>query len=254
MSIASSLGAATTLASCSGFYGHLMPSSLPASAYTPETFVRLSQYHSEHGVLLNRFGERFTDESRGDHHNAVSLSRIDDMTAYLVIDERIQRMHVRTPYAQGMLEGDDKLHFAQSIGARYAEADSLRSLVSILAEWGIPSSAAHNTLVRFNAAMEDDKACRTLRPPRSRLRVGLSEPPFSVIEVTPAITFSYGGVITDEDGHALDRTGKKVQGLYAAGADIGRLYARGYAGGLSRSLVFGLRSGSAIALETGRRP
>jgi predicted oxidoreductase len=49
----------------------------------------------------------------------------------------------------------------------------------------------------------------------------LVEPPFHALEVQPAITFTYGGLRTAPDGRVLDHDGVRVNGLWAAGVDVG---------------------------------
>jgi succinate dehydrogenase/fumarate reductase flavoprotein subunit len=65
--------------------------------------------------------------------------------------------------------------------------------------------------------------------------------PFFAMEVQPSITFSYGGIRVDASSRVVGRDGP-IAGLLAAGVDIGGVYTRAYAGGLSRGLVFGRRA------------
>ena len=48
-----------------GFYGHLMPAGV--SFADPARFVDLALYYSEHALLFDITGERFVDETVGDH-------------------------------------------------------------------------------------------------------------------------------------------------------------------------------------------
>ncbi len=61
----------------------------------------------------------------------------------------------------------------------------------------------------------------------------------------PTITFTLGGLAVDVDGQVLDRDGKAVPGLYAAGADAGGLQDYRYVGGLALGAVFGPRAAEA---------
>jgi succinate dehydrogenase/fumarate reductase flavoprotein subunit len=216
-----------------GFYGHLMPADVVVS--DPTRFATLTFFHSEHGVLINRLGRRFVDETEGDHLSTLATLQQPDARALLVCDERVHREWMLRPYVEG-LEAPNKFDLAYRAGARCATAADLDEFADLPEEWGYPGAVVRDTLVAFNAA------CRAgaVEPPRRRDGFGLTEPPYYVIEVTPALTFTFGGLLVDRDARVLGEDGEPIPGLLAAGADAGGLYVRAYAGGLAAALVFGL--------------
>jgi succinate dehydrogenase/fumarate reductase flavoprotein subunit len=241
MAIGLQFGAQLTTESMSTFYGHLFPSPLPPIDPTPSDYTLLSQFHSEQGVLLNRHGRRFTDESRMDHENAIAVMEAEGSMAYLVIDERVRREVVLRPFAPGLETGVDKMAYAETLGARYASADSLPALAEKMAEWSVPTHEVVASVERYNEAIRGDTVDR-LRPPRQRFRFPLDEPPFAALEVGAAITFTYGGLACDSACRVLNEQSRPIPGLLAAGADMGGVYRRGYTGGLARGLVFGYQA------------
>lgn len=223
-----------------GFYGHLMPAGV---APDPQVgLAAMSFFHSEHGVLVNRLGRRFVDETMGDHLNTMATLEQPDARALLICDERVHREWMLKPYVEG-LEPVDKFALAYRHGATCAVADSLEEFEDLPPEWGFPGSAVRATLVAFN----DQCAAGLPDPPRRRDGVGLTDPPYYVIEVAPAITFTFTGLRIDPDARALRHDGHPVEGLLAAGADAGGLYVRAYAGGLAAALVFGLAAAETAA-------
>jgi fumarate reductase flavoprotein subunit len=60
------------------------------------------------------------------------------------------------------------------------------------------------------------------------------------VHVRAAITHTIGGVRIDTGARVLRDDGTPVEGLFAAGADVGGISAGGYASGLASALVFGL--------------
>ena len=58
-----------------------------------------------------------------------------------------------------------------------------------------------------------------------------------------------GGIRVDADARVLDRDGRPIPGLFAAGADAGGVFHVGYAGGLASALVFGRRAASTALAE-----
>jgi succinate dehydrogenase/fumarate reductase flavoprotein subunit len=216
-----------------GFYGHLMPADVTVS--DPSRFATLTFFHSEHGVLINRLGRRFVDETEGDHLSTLATLQQPGARALLICDERVHREWMLRPYVEG-LEAPDKFELAYRAGARCATAADLDEFADLPEEWGYPGAVVRDTLVAFNEQCVEGAA----DPPRRRDGLGLTDPPYYVLEVAPAITFTFGGLLIDADARVLGKDGEAIPGLLAAGADAGGLYVRAYAGGLAAALVFGL--------------
>ena len=71
-----------------------------------------------------------------------------------------------------------------------------------------------------------------------------------MVEVQPAITFTYGGLRTDANGRVLDHDGVQVDGFCVAGVDAGGLSNWTYAPGLAPAFITGWRAAaSALAPE-----
>jgi succinate dehydrogenase/fumarate reductase flavoprotein subunit len=203
-----------------GFYGHV-----------------LTLLHSEHGILLNRDGERFVDETLGDHLTTLALLREREARALLISDQRIHDEWIMRPYVEGVAPVD-VYELVTTRGARAVKVDSLDALANVPAEWGYDGAAIRQALLDFNRTVAEGAA----DPPRAHDAVPIERPPFYVIEAVPAITFTFGGLVIDEDARVLDDDGRPIPGLLAAGADAGGIYVRAYAGGLALALVFGLRA------------
>ncbi|WP_405539185.1 FAD-dependent oxidoreductase [Streptomyces sp. NBC_00075] len=220
-----------------GFYGHLMPAGV--SLADPARFVDLALYYSEHALLFDTTGERFVDETAGDHLTTMALLERPGARGLLVADARVHREWISASYVEG-IPGVDKFQLCHRAGARSAVAESLDDFASMPEEWGYPGAVIRDRIREFNAAAGTGG---TQTPGRLLDARPLDEPPFYVIEAAPAITFTFGGLLIDAGAHALsaDSDGRsRIPGLLAAGADAGGLYRRAYAGGLAPALVFGL--------------
>ena len=224
-----------------GFYGHLIPAGVPLS--DPSMFVDLALYYSEHALLFNLDGERFVDETIGDHITTMALLAQPGARGLLVADAAVYREWIVGSYVEGV-PGIDKFALASRRGARCAVAESSEDFDLLPADWGYPGPKIRAAI---NAVNRDLSAGRALRPGRAHDRRVIAEPPFYVIEAAPAITFTFTGLLTDRQMHVRSGAGGLIPGLLAAGADVGGLYDRAYAGGLAPALVFGLAAGSTAA-------
>ena len=200
-----------------GFYGHLIPSKV---AYNnPYEFTDLTFYHSEHGVLLNLEGRRFCDETIGDHLNTLYVLDQPEARALLVYDQRVHDEWMMAPYVEGV-EPLDKFQLAYRRGARAAVADDIEEFEALPDEWGYPGPAARDTLLEFNRQCEAGAPS----PGRKLDAAPLVDPPYYVIEVIPAITFTFSGLRIDPQARVLDESGHVIPGLLAAGADAGGVF------------------------------
>ncbi|WP_460062275.1 FAD-dependent oxidoreductase [Streptomyces sp. YKOK-I1] len=224
-----------------GFYGHLMPAGV--SLADPARFVDLALYYSEHALLFDTTGERFVDETIGDHLTAMALLDRPRARGLLVADARVHREWISASYVEG-IPGVDKFQLCHRAGARCAVADDLEDFAAMPEEWGYPGAVIRDRVEEFNATAG---AGRAPAPGRLLDPRPLDEPPYYVIEAVPAVTFTFGGLLIDAEARVLSGQGdtgaagcRPVPGLLAAGADAGGLYRRAYAGGLAPALVFGL--------------
>ncbi|MDZ5621014.1 FAD-binding protein [Nocardioides sp. HM23] len=233
MDLARAVGAATGFERA-GFYGHLVPSGIPFAV--PSDFVDLSLYFSEHALLFNLDGERFSDETLGDHLTTIALSEQPEARGLLVADSRVHRTWSATPYVEGA-EVIDKFALATRRGGRTGVAGTLAELDLLPEEWGYDGPKIRQAVGHFNARAG---ASQVLTPGRRLDAAPLDEPPFYVIEAIPAITFPFCGIKVDSRARVVDATGAVIPGLLAAGSDTGGLWNRAYAGGVASAVVFGL--------------
>ncbi|MFJ9179267.1 FAD-binding protein [Streptomyces sp. NPDC102360] len=242
--LATTAGAATG-AENAGFYGHLVPSGVPFA--DGADFVDLSLYYSEHALLLNLRGERFVDETRGDHLTAMELLEQPEGRGLLIADSRVFRDWIVGSYVEGAV-AVDKFALASKRGGRVGLAEDLDELAYLPEEWGYDAVAVRDAVARFN---EHAVGGRELVPGRESDRLPLDEPPYYVIETEPAITFPFHGVRIDDRARVLGEGGRPLPGLLAAGSDTGGLWHRAYAGGLASALVFGLTAARTAASGPG---
>jgi succinate dehydrogenase/fumarate reductase flavoprotein subunit len=216
-----------------GFYGHLVAAGVPLT--DPALFYEVALFYSEHALLFNINGDRFTDETAADHLTNMALVSQPEARGLLVADAATYR-GITASYVEGF-ESVNSFEGSRRRGARCAIAGDIDEFEFIPQEWGYPGAKIRDAIKAFNAAARDGSQ---LSPSREFDPRPLDEPPYYVVEAAPAITFTLGGVLIDPDARVRARQGGTVPGLLAAGADAGGTYVRSYAGGLANALVFGL--------------
>lgn len=218
------------------FYGHLVATGIPLDDLL--TMRTYGLYHSDHCLLLGSAGNRFVDESQGDHLSVQSDYWVKNGSAVLLWDERINREVVLKPWIPGS-PGEDRFKIATDAGARTVKAEALNDLAAALSEWGFDGSVAVETVSGFNSGVESGAP---LAPERREHREPILEAPFYAVEVSPAITFPYGGLSVNAKAQVLATSGECIDGLLAAGSDVGGIMGPDYTGGLCTSGAFALRA------------
>jgi len=220
----------------SRFYGHRVVA--PPAVVDFPSFPRVHLGGALPGaILVNLRGERYVDESQSDEVSVHALPHQPEALGFMIYSEADAAADV----------GSAALETVRSVGTEILEAQSLDSLAQqVSARWGVARGPLLDAVAAYNAAAEAGDP--TMLPiPRAGDLYPLTRPPFYAIRFLPGITVTYGGVRIDAFTRVLDSTGRPLGGLYAAGADAGGIYTRGYAGGLSVGLAFGRIAGREAA-------
>jgi succinate dehydrogenase/fumarate reductase flavoprotein subunit len=227
-----------------GFYGHLVSES--PSWGDPRLFTLLTQYHSDWSLLLNESGQRFCDESLGDHTNANRVLLQRNARAICFWDSNIHQSRATAAIVKGT-EVVDKMKLALEHGGNGVVAQSLEEVGRFAAGQGFDGAQVCRSINDYNERCRN--GWETLQPGRAENFGALDRPPFYALVVRPAITHTHGGLSVDASARVLRSDGTPVRGLLAAGADAGDVYGIGYSGGLALALAYGIQAARTAGFE-----
>ena len=228
-------------AAASGDFGsyHAEPIDPRSSIAEPSVFI------FPYGILVNKDGERFTDEAPGTvdaYYERVTRRMYEqrDGIAWVILDAR----HMRIPNYR--------------LGIRTDQAPIVGQTIEELARAiKLPEQALATTVARYNAACgggewkpleTDGLATQGLVPKKSNWATPLVEAPFHAYPIISSNVFTFGGLKVDSEARVLNSDGEPIPGLYAAGEIIGTYYGN-YTGATSvlKGMVFGRLAGADAA-------
>lgn len=240
---------AKTSSGMSNFYGHTMAA--PPAEFKPVEFHEVTQFYGPWALALNKQGERFADESESPIEETLTqdVAKMANGRAYYVVDEDLYDSLVHLGHVGTIIEK------TIDAGARGTKAESLEELGRDLSEWGVNGERAVETIREYNSAIRNDSA-DSLEPSREGNRLTFDTPPFYAVEVQAAITFTMGGLSVNQNMQVHRRNNSSssllkypdsyehvfedaIEGLYAAGMDVGNIHRRKYIGGISTCLATG---------------
>lgn len=229
-------------AGSSGEFGsyHAEPVDPRSGVSEPSVFI------FPYGILVNKEGQRFTDEAPGtvDAYYERVTRRIYEQRegiAYVILDQRINNV----PNYRLALRTDQPA----------IEADTIEALAEKLS---IPAAVLAETVNQYNGACgngdsydplkADGVATQGLNPPKSNWALPIDQGPYMAYPIISANVFTFGGLKVNTAGQVLDTDGNVMPNLYAAGETVGMYYTN-YTGATSvlKGLVFGRLAGKHMA-------
>lgn len=209
----------------------------------------MPRYAYQYGITVNINGERFFDEGEdnfgktyaktgkkiGDQPSAKAFQLFDQKTLHLLP----KRYETQTPVVADTLE-------------KLAEALHI-SPVGLLRTVQDYNAACPEDISGFEPTKNDGlktRAAASLKYPKSNWALKIDKAPFVAYAVACGITFTYGGIATDDTARVLNNEGRHMPNLWAVGEISGGLFYHNYPGGagLTKGAVFGRIAGREAAL------
>lgn len=193
------------------------------------------------GIVVNNEAKRFYDEGEDFWPKRYAIwgrliAAQPDQIAYAIIDKKSSSLFLPplTPPVTG---------------------GSLEELANLLS---LNTDALKETINQYNASVQngsfdhtvlDNCHTRGLTPEKSHWATTIDTPPFMAYPLRPGITFTYMGVVVNEDAQ-VKFNNEKLSNIYAAGEIMaGNILGKGYLAGLGMTIgtIFGRISGKQAA-------
>jgi tricarballylate dehydrogenase len=209
--------------------------------------IQYQRHSYTFGIVVNKNGDRFIDEG-ADFRNYTyakygqEVLRQPEQAAWQIYDGKV--LHLLTDEYRTRLVTKVSSDTIEGLVEQLDEVNQER-LLKTIREY----NAAVDTDVPFNANILDGRSAKGLAVPRSNWANPLDTPPFHAYAVTCGITFTFGGLKIDTSAQVIDRDGKAIPGLFAAGEMVGGIFYHNYPGasGLTSGTVFGRLAGRSAA-------
>ncbi|GGF67438.1 flavocytochrome c [Paenibacillus albidus] len=180
----------------------------------------------EGSLLVSSAGTRFTNELNTRDKVTAAINTLAEKSAYLVFDSGVKsRVKAIQQY--------EKMGFV-------IQADSIEALAK---EMSVPADKLQSTLDTWNSAVKNKKDAEFGRT--TGMDNDLSTAPYYAIKIGPGIHYTMGGVKINTNTEVLNKDGKAIPGLFAAGEVTGGLHGQNRIGGnsVAEIIIFGRQAG-----------
>ncbi len=214
--------------------------------YTGTDNHSLSMMYYNGGIIVNKQGKRFVDESKSYKDLGKASLAQTDAIGYQIFDQKMFQIgvdRVKGLPTEKALWGLDEVRIKNLI-----KADAIEELASKV---GLPPTALKETVANYNkgvAAGKDIEFGRIALSGGAGKITSIETAPFYCYPSRSVLPGTYGGIVVDEDMHVLNRQGR-IPGLWAAGEIVGGFHGASYMSGsaVGKAVIFGRIAGRNLA-------
>ncbi|MDT3427765.1 fumarate reductase flavoprotein subunit [Paenibacillus forsythiae] len=180
----------------------------------------------EGAILVAQDGKRFTNELGTRDNVTAAINALADKSAYLVFDSGVKSR-------AKAIQQYEKMGFVKT-------ADTIEALAK---EINVPADQLKATLDTWNSSVKNKKDAEFGRT--TGMDNDLSAAPYYAIKIGPGIHYTMGGVKINTNTEVLNKEGKAIPGLFAAGEVTGGLHGQNRIGGnsVAEIIIFGRQAG-----------
>ena len=203
----------------------------------------------EGAILVNRNGERFTDEM---DRPAYALPKQPEKTGYIVFDHKLATRFSEWPYFISTAPGVAYAYLADYRRNRRDIFHRARTVGALAAKIGANKANLEKAIAEYNEALATGEG----KPSQAAMRQPLTEAPFYGLGPTRSyMCFTDGGLSVTPRLEVTDAGGEPISGLFAAGsAGQGGLLLEGHGHHIGWALTSGRIAGRNAAFGLAPEP
>ncbi len=174
--------------------------------------------HVQDSIWVNSGGHRFVNETSGPVPEMVALLQQKPATYWAVFDSAA----LPNFWVSGTDWGDFK-YIQKWILDDPRLVKSAETIGELAEKEGLPAAALEQTVARYNQMIAEgaDNDFDSFDASSKEKPAKISKPPFYAAQIFPLSRKSMGGIRIDHSCRVVDRDGKPIPGLYAAGEAAG---------------------------------
>ena len=184
----------------------------------------------EGGILVNKGGQRFTNEMGTRDVVSAAINKQAGKYAYVVFDGGVKKRVT----AINQYEKKKMVVSADTVAGLAKKLDmDASTLQATMKTWNKDVKAKKDTTYKRTTGMDHQ----------------LNSPKYYAIKVAPGIHYTMGGVKINPQTEVLKKSGQTIPGLYAAGEVTGGLHGDNRIGGnsIAEVVIFGRQAGTQVA-------
>nr|WP_072536550.1 flavocytochrome c [Anaerococcus mediterraneensis] len=178
----------------------------------------------EGAILVNQDGKRFVNELQTRDFVSKEILSQKDPSAWLIVDQSMfdQSATIAKYFDKGLL----------------TKCDDYKALADLI---GTDEETIKETIENWIEIVKNNKDTEFGREGMDQTRSDLSVAPYYAVLISPGIHHTMGGVEVNTNSEVLDKDGKPIPGLYAAGEVTGGIHGANRLGGnaVTDIVVFG---------------
>ncbi|MBP1904666.1 fumarate reductase flavoprotein subunit [Paenibacillus turicensis] len=180
----------------------------------------------EGAIMVSNEGKRFVNELNTRDKVTAAINTLPEKAATLVFDSGV-KSRVKA------IEQYDKMGFV-------VKGDTIEDLAKAI---NVPADQLKATMDTWNKAVKDKKDSEFDRT--TGMDNDLSGAPYYAIKIAPGIHYTMGGIKINTNTEVLNKEGKAIAGLFAAGEVTGGLHGENRIGGnsVAEIIIFGRQAG-----------